>query len=157
MTRILVVANQTLGGDDLLHAIEDRMKQGPCEFVLVVPATAHAQRESATEAFSRHIGTGLPPDEKSMGAAEADFENARRQLARGLERLQRLGAEVRGDIGDDDPVTAIEGMLTSQPCDEIILSTLPSGASRWLRLDLPHKVMRKFKIPVTVVTATRPR
>jgi hypothetical protein len=44
MSRVLVVANQTLGGSDLLQSIRDRMTKGPCEFTLLVPATAHAHR-----------------------------------------------------------------------------------------------------------------
>jgi nucleotide-binding universal stress UspA family protein len=157
MTRILVVANQTLGGDALVRAVEDRMNQGASEFVLLVPATRKADRESTSWALSRHIGSGLPPDEASRGAEEEDYEHARRELALGLERLKRLGAAVDGDTGDSDPVTAIDNVLKRQPFDEIILSTLPSGASRWLSMDVPHKVKRKFRIPVTVVTAAPPR
>ena len=47
VSRILVVANQTLGGDALVEALEDRIAQGPCEFTLLVPAT--------------HRGTGAAP------------------------------------------------------------------------------------------------
>ena len=70
-------------------------------------------------------------------------------------RTHPLGAEVDGDVGDANPVKAIEDALSRRKYDEIILSTLPSGVSRWLGQDLPHKVTRKFKGPVTVVTALR--
>ena len=49
---------------------------------------------------------------------------------------------------------AIRAVLEDRPIDEIIISTLPTSLSRWLHQDLPHRVERKFKLPVTVVTAT---
>ena len=154
MSRILVVANQTLGGSDLLQSVRDRMTQGPCQFTLLVPATAHAHRESTMESLSRRLAA-VPLPEDARGSAEADYDHARRQLEIGIEQLQKLGAEVNGDVGDANPVKAIEDALSRRKYDEIILSTLPSGVSRWLGQDLPHKVTRKFKGPVTVVTASR--
>ena len=154
MSRILVVANQTLGGSDILQSIRDRMTKGPCEFTLLVPATANAHRESTLESLSRRLAA-VPLPEDARGAAEADYDHARRQLEIGIEQLQRLGANVDGDVGDANPLKAIEDTLTRRKYDEIILSTLPSGVSRWLGQDLPHKVTRKFKGPVTVVTASR--
>jgi hypothetical protein len=153
MSRILVVANQTVGGSDLLQAIRDRMTRGSCQFTLLVPATAHTHHETTMQKLGRHIG-GLPVPEDARGDVEADYEYARQQLEMGIEQLQRLGAEVDGNVGDPSPVHAIEDALARRNYDEIILSTLPSGVSRWLSQDLPHKVKRKFKGPVTVVTAS---
>ena len=153
MSRVLVVANQTLGGSDLLQSIRDRMTQGPCEFTLLVPATAHAHRESTMDSINRLATAPLP--EAVRGAAEADYDHARSQLEIGIEQLQRLGAKVDGNVGDPNPVKAIQDALSRRKYDEIILSTLPSGVSRWLGQDLPHKVTRKFKGPVMVVTASR--
>jgi hypothetical protein len=150
MSRVLIVANQTLGGSDLLQSIRDRMTKGPCEFTLLVPATAHAHRESTMD---RLAAAPLPGD--LSWSEEADYDHARRQLEFGIEQLQKLGAEVDGDVGDANPVKAIEDALSRRKYDEIILSTLPSGISRWLGQDLPHKLTRKFKGPVTVVTASR--
>ena len=154
MSRVLIVANQTLGGSDLLQSIRDRMTQGPCEFTLLVPATAHAHRESILDSLNRRLATAPLPDDV-RGAAEADYDHARSQLEIGVEQLRNLGAEVDGTVGDPNPVKAIEDSLSRRKYDEIILSTLPSGVSRWLGQDLPHKVTRKFKGPVTVVTASR--
>jgi hypothetical protein len=155
MSRVLVVANQTLGGSDLLQSIRDRMTKGPCEFTVVVPATAHAHHESRMQSLGRHVGGNLPVPEDARGDVEADYEYARRQLEMGIEQLRRLGADVDGEVGDPNPVKAIEDALSRRKYDEIILSTLPSGVSRWLGQDLPHRVTRKFKGPVTVVTASR--
>ena len=75
-------------------------------------------------------------------------------------RSERLGrvfdqrqSVARGDLGDSNPMTAISDLLATESFDEIIISTLPSGISRWLGMDLPHRVERRFKLPVTTVTA----
>ena len=154
MSRILVVANKTLGSNDLLQSIQDRMTKGPCKFTLLVPATAHAHRESTMEALTRRI-TNMPVSEDARGSEEADFNHARGRLEFGIEQLQRLGAEVDGEVGNANAVKAVEDALSRRKYDEIILSTLPSGVGRWLSQDLPHKLTRKFKGPVTVVTVLR--
>jgi len=156
VSRILVVANQTLGGDALVEALQDRMTKDPCEFTLLVPATTRAHW-SNTEMMG-HLGTGLPPHPSAAKAAEEDdYARARRRLEFGIEQLKRLGAEVDGDVGDPNPLKAIEVALVRRRYDEIILSTLPTGKSRWLSRDLPHMVKRKFALPVTVVTASAAR
>ena len=67
--------------------------------------------------------------------------------------LFALGASVNGDIGEQNPVEAVGHCLTARTYDEIIVSTLPKTVSRWLLQDVPHRIQRKFKIPVTTVTA----
>ncbi len=106
------------------------------------------------DAINRRLAVvPLPGDVR--GAAEVDYDHARSQLEIGIEQLQKLGAEVDGTVGDPNPVKAIQNALSRRKYDEIILSTLPSGVSRWLGQDLPHKVRRTFKGPVTVVTAPK--
>ena len=131
MSRVLIVANQTLGGKELLKAVKARIAKGPCEFRLLVPATARSADSSPEDA-----------------SAEAE-----RRLEYGLSQLRPLGAETEGEVGDPDPLEAIRQVLDRRQFDEIIVSTLPAGVSRWLRQDLPHKVERKFSLPVSVITA----
>jgi GABA permease len=69
-----------------------------------------------------------------------------------LVRLRQIGATADGAVGDPDPVKAIEEVLVQRAFDEIILSTLPQGISRWLALDLPHRIRRRTDIPLTVIT-----
>jgi hypothetical protein len=76
-------------------------------------------------------------------------------LARALRRLvAAAGRHVEGLVGETDPFAAIPGALLRAHFDEIILSTLPTHVSHWLRLDLPARV-RRLGVPVTVVTASR--
>jgi hypothetical protein len=155
MSRILVVANKTLGSSDLLESIQDRMTQGPCEFTLLVPAIPHAHRESTMETLTRRI-TNLPVTDEARGADEGDYEHARGRVAFGIEQLQRLGADVvDGDVGNANPFKAVEDALSQRKYDEIILSTLPKRVGGWLSQDLPSKVKRKFKGSVTVVAVSR--
>jgi GABA permease len=150
MSRILVVANKTLGSSDLLQSVRDRMAKGPCQFTLLVPATPHAHRESTMEALTRRI-TNLPVTDEARGVEEADYEHARGRVAFGIEQLERLGADVDGQVGNANPFKAVEDALAHRQYDEIILSTLPNRVGGWMSQDLPHKVKRKFKGPVTVV------
>ena len=76
-----------------------------------------------------------------------------RRLDRALARFRALGADVDGEVGDGNPILAIEDALRREAFDEIILSTLPPGISRWLRLDLPSRVSERFRLPVTHLIA----
>jgi hypothetical protein len=154
MSRILVIANKTLGSSDLLQVIRDRMTEGPCKFTLLVPAIPHAHRESTIETLTRRM-TNMPINGEARGAEEADYEHARGRVEFGIEQLQKLGAEVDGEVGNANPFKAVEDALSRRKYDEIILSTLPSRVGGWLSQDLPHKVKRKFKGPVTVVAVAR--
>jgi hypothetical protein len=131
--RYLIVANLTLGGEHLLTKLRECMAAGPCRFRVVVPATPDPRPLTWTEEGTRRA--------------------ARRRLEQALARFSALGAEVTGEVGDGMPLLAIGDALRAEPCDEIIISTLPHGASRWLKLDLPHRVSRNFGLPVSHVVA----
>jgi hypothetical protein len=127
MKRYLVVANQTLGGGRLLDTVHDLAAKGPSRFHVLVPATPPSNREW-TEAEARAL--------------------ANQRLERALERLRGLGLEVDGEIGDEHPVDAVGDVLErGEVFDAIVVSTLPPGISRWLKLDLVHRV-EKYGIPV---------
>ncbi|HSK95212.1 MAG TPA: hypothetical protein VK891_01225 [Euzebyales bacterium] len=134
MTDYLVVANQTLGGPELLDELRRRVADGPCRFHVVVPA-------NAAEGWTHTI------DEARAVA--------RRRLDAAIERYGDLGAEVDGQVGDERPLDAMRDALRRWPCDEVILSTLPAGASRWLKMDLVSRASRALPIPVTHVEAAR--
>jgi hypothetical protein len=78
---------------------------------------------------------------------------AQSRLHQALTQLKAEGLDARGELGDPDPLTAIGDALALEAFDEIIISTLPSGISHWLGMDLPSRAERKFKLPVATITA----
>jgi hypothetical protein len=132
MASILVVANRTAESEELLEALKRRAEQGPCQFTLLVPSTPHGVAWAA----DMHSGGG---------EAEAHMQNA-------VEKLRSEGLDVaEGKVGDPDPVAATEDAVNFGNFDEIIVSTLPRTVSKWLKLDLPHRVERACGLPVTHV------
>jgi hypothetical protein len=141
--RYLVVANQTLGGEELWGAIRERIAGGDCHFHLLVPATPAAQLDpGSTEEVPAEGGTG-----EDLGR-----RLARQRMRHELDRMRELGASVSGEIGVADPVDAVRVVLHRWEFDEVIVSTLPGRRSRWLAADLPTKIRRGFKLQVTQVT-----
>jgi hypothetical protein len=131
---VLVVAHKTAATPPLLDAVRDRVARGPASFHLVVPRRPH--------------GLDRLADPEEHGEAEA-----RRVLDDALPRLsEAAGEEVTGSLGVPDPLAAIEDAVNLGNYDEIIISTLPLGISRWLRLDLVSK-SRDLGLPVTHVPA----
>jgi cell pole-organizing protein PopZ len=134
--RYLVVANQTLGGEHLIRKIRGCIALGPCSFHVLAP--------------SSHPHEHATWDEDQARAVAHD------RLEAALARFRALGAEVDGHVGAASPVDAIHDTIREhrdRPFDEIILSTLPPGASKWLKLDLPHRVERAVNLPVTHLIA----
>lgn len=133
MRRILVVAHKTLGGRHLLEEVGRRIKGGNCHVHLVVP-------------INHPFGTF------TEASCQAD---ARRVLDEGLRRFRELdrtgSVDVTGEVGDANPVYAAEVVRNrGEHIDEIIVSTLPKGASRWLLGNVPKKIQKTF--PDTDVT-----
>jgi GABA permease len=149
MARVLLVANKTLASGEVSEYVRTRMAKEPCEFTLLVPATPRWDREPASR-----LASGLAGASEGAGPSynrEDNYEYARSRLEFGLNVLRGLGATVDGDVGDPDPSKAIPEMLKRRQFDEVALSTLPKGISRWLGLDIPRQVERKFHVPVTVI------
>jgi hypothetical protein len=132
--RVLVVANKTAATPALLDAVRERAGRGPCTFTLLVPNTAHGLHKV------------VDPEETDRSEAETTLELALPLLS------EAAGRRVEGLIGDPEPLSAIQDAINLHGFDEIILSTLPTRVSRWLRLDLPHKAAG-LGLPVTTVTA----
>lgn len=130
MKRVLVVANRTLCEQHLLDALRARRDAGPVTFRLLVPAS-HPH--------------GAWTD------AQADRE-ARDRLAEILDVLAIAGIPASGGIGDQNPVTAVADLLRQESVDEIIVSTLPRGTSKWLSQNVVKRLSR-FGKPVTHVLA----
>jgi len=135
MANVLVVANRTAESPELLEALKQRAQRGDATFTLLVPSTPH--------------GVAWAADMHSGGSeAEAHMQNA-------VERLRSAGLEVAdGKVGDPDPAAAVQDLVNFESFDEVVVSTLPGGISKWLKLDLPHRVERITGLPVTHVVAS---
>jgi hypothetical protein len=149
VVRILLVANKTLGSGEVSEFVRSRIAKEECQITLLVPATPRGNGEPAS-ALVNGLASAVEGVESSY-EKEDNYEYARSRLAYGLEVLRGLGATVDGDVGNPDAAKAIDEVLQRRHFDEIALSTLPKAVSRWLRLDIPHRVERKFHIPVTVI------
>jgi hypothetical protein len=130
---VLVVANRTAESEELLAALTERAAEGPAAFTLVVPSTPH--------------GVAWAADMHSGG------EEAEAHRERAAERLRAAGLEVEVKVGDPDPLAAVEDAVNFGQFDEVIVSTLPRHLSKWLKLDLPHRVERVTGLPVRHVEA----
>jgi hypothetical protein len=143
MRRYLIVANQTLGGEQLSAKLAEYMRAGPCRFYLATPVTQ-------TEASDRWASGGL--EGVVPGAYKIARALAQGRLQHELARLHEVGAEADGEVVDPLRVDAIHKLAGREEVDEIVVSTLPRRLSRWMAMDLPHRVRRATKLPVTHIS-----
>lgn len=146
MGSVLIVANETLGGAELRAAVEQRIEAGCDRFHVVVPVPLGPPPA---------IAIGLAPAEVVM-LTDLDLPDqralARERLEAGLVWLRESGCTADGEIAVRDAVGVVRDIAAQGEFDEIIVSTLPSRLSRWLRQDLPSRIGRAVDIPVAVVT-----
>jgi hypothetical protein len=125
MPRYLVVAHQTAQSIELLTRLRELARTDErAEFVLVVPATP-----------LRHL---LVWEEGET------LELARRRAQEACTYLTAAGLRMADcEVGDRDPLLALADAVADHPdCAAVVISTLPPGVSRWLRLDLIHRARR---------------
>lgn len=147
MHRILIVANRSMKGDALADAVAQRLAADTCDFHVIVP-----------------VGTPLSPA-VALGAAAADmapsacfdFQNERDAANDRLDAALAWCAEreitATGELSSEaDIASAVAKLVEAESFDEVIVSTLHSTISRWLRQDLPSRIERRVDVPVTVVT-----
>jgi GABA permease len=148
MHRYLVVANQTLGSDELVALVRERTADGPAEFWLVVPATPVKDLASNAIPIPMPVMGGIP----SLPAPPAEARRlAQLNLDAAIRKLTAAGATVDGAVADPDPVRAVAEAVSGREFDEIIVFTLPPRLSRWLHHDLPTRLQHEFHLPVTDV------
>jgi hypothetical protein len=111
-THLLVVANQTVDSPDLLSALRERAEQAPIHVTLLAPVL-YSEREEARARLDEACG-----------------------------RLREGGIEVEGVLGDADPMVAVQEVWNPGRFDEVVVSTFATGASRWMQIDLPHRIAK---------------
>jgi hypothetical protein len=130
--RILVVANETLSGAALRDEIERRAVGDEAEVFVVCPALNSKIRHWTSD------------EDEARAAAQA-------RLRTMLDTLDRVGLNATGEVGESDPVQAMEDALRMFGADEVIVSTHPPGRSNWLERDVVERSRERFDLPITHV------
>jgi hypothetical protein len=125
------------------------------EFSLLVVANVTAGSDELIDCLRDRAAQGACRFTLVMPASGAE---ARRRLDDALTRMREAGVEnLEGRVGDPDPVVAVMDVWDPMKFDEIIVSTLPTGSSRWLGLDLPHRLEKLTSVPVRHVVSHPPQ
>jgi len=119
---VLVVANETLAGTELVDAVRRRAERGPIRVAVVAPVTQ--------------------PREGYVVYRDSRRAAAGRRLDRTLDALRAAGIPAHGGVFDDEPLAAVKDVLGSEKIDEIIVSTHPETKSGWLRKNLLDEIRK---------------
>jgi hypothetical protein len=130
--RILVIANETVGGETLREEIRRRAEAYDERVRVICPTLLSRVRFIASD-----------EDEARAKAQE--------RLEHSLSRLREVGVNCEGEVGEADPVQAIEDALRTFAPDEIIISTHPEGRSLWLERGIVKAARERFDVPITHV------
>jgi GABA permease len=130
--RILVIANETVGGEELLDAIKHRAEGVRAQVFVVCPALNSKLRHWVSDEDKARI-------------------QAQHRLDESLAAMNEAGIEARGQIGDSDPLLAIEDGIRIFAPDELIISTHPEGRSNWLERGIVESTRERFALPVSHV------
>jgi hypothetical protein len=130
--RILVVANETVAGQALLREIRYRARGEDADVLVVAPA------------LSSHVRYWTSDIDSARAAAQE-------RLDASLSALASAGVRAQGEIGDADPLQAIEDALRTFGADEVIISTHPAGRSNWLERDVVTRARELYDLPITHV------
>jgi hypothetical protein len=138
LRRLLIVANETVAGRELLDAIERRAREGALDITVLCPIS---------EPRGSYV---VDPDAVRAAASE--------RLERTLRELRDNGIEARGFVVDAGPLDAVRDHAAHEAPDEVIVSTHPRQTSRWLRRDVVDQMRRFLRdIPVEHVVVDQAR
>ena len=127
--RLIVVANRTCPCPGLITEIVQRTAARNGSVLVVAPAL---------NSRLRHF----------LSDTDAALIAAHERLKLAVEGLRSAGIHANGEVGDADPLLAIEDAMTAFPADAIILSTWPEGASHWLERNLLDRARARFDVPI---------
>ena len=130
--RILVVANETLGSEELMSAISTLALTQQARFLVLCPA------------LDTRGGAWTPAEDEARADAQKRLDGA-------LARLASVGIEARGEMGDSDPLQALDDAVRTFQPDEIVISTHPAGRSSWLERGVVDAARARFDVPITHV------
>ena len=127
---ILVVANRTCPCPMLLDEVARRAGDAPIDVLVVVPA------------LNSRLRHWLSDIDDAVARAHGRLDVA-------LADLRTRGVNARGEVGDANPLVAIDDALAHFPASAIVIATLPPGQSNWLERGLIDKARARFDVPVT--------
>jgi predicted transcriptional regulator len=130
--RVLVIANETVGGQELLSAISTLALSERTRFLVVCPA------------LNSRLKTFTSDEDPAREAAQQRLDDT-------LARLASVGIEASGEVGDGDPLVALDDAVRTFGPNEIVLSTHPPGRSNWLERGVVESVRAHYDVPVTHV------
>jgi hypothetical protein len=124
------------------------------EFSLLVVANVTAGSDELVDALRDRAAQGTCAFTLVMPASGVE---ARTRLEAALERMREADLDIEGRVGDPDPIVAVMDVWDPMKFDEIIVSTLPTGSSRWMGIDLPHRLEKLTSVPVLHVVSKPPQ
>jgi hypothetical protein len=132
--RVLVVANETVGGSALHDLLRELSSQTSLDVLVVCPALNSRLRHWASD------------EDEARTQAQARLDES-------LAALAASGVRARGEVGDADPLQAIDDALRTFGADELIISTHPPGRSHWLERGIVNEARRRYDMPIAHVVA----
>ena len=127
-----MIANETVAGGPLREEIRRRSEGYEAHVLVVCPALNSPLRHWAS-------------DEDNARA------KAQERLNASLARLREAGLDAKGEVGDAEPLQAMEDAMRLFGADEIIISTHPEGRSHWLEKGIVDAARERFAVPITHV------
>jgi hypothetical protein len=126
--RLLVIANETIAGEDLHREIRDLTNPGG-RVIVVAPALSSRLKYILSD-------------------VDGPRQEAQRRLDMSLNLLNQSGVDAEGSIGDSNPVRAFEDAVAIYEPDGVLVSTHPEGRSNWLERGEVEKIRAKTELPV---------
>ena len=130
--RVLVVANETVRGEELLSTISTLALVERTQFLVVCPA------------LNSRLKTFTSDEDPARQAAQARLDVT-------LARLSSVGISAKGEVGDGDPLVAVDDAVRTFGPNEIVISTHPPGRSNWLERGIVESGRARYDVPVTHV------
>jgi GABA permease len=131
--RVLVVANETVGAEELLSEVRTFAAGTDAQFFVCVPANP--------------VDTGQAEHKGAVYVWDATQRAAQERLDATLAALRDDGLQADGALGDYRPLVAMDEAVEQFHPDGIVISTHPEGRSAWLRQDLVTRA-GKYGLPV---------
>ena len=127
-----MVANETVAGEELLSTISTLALTQTTHFRVVCPA------------LNSRLKTFTSDEDPAREAAQARLDAT-------LSRLSSVGIDAHGEVGDGDPLVAVDDAVRTFSPNEIVISTHPPGRSNWLERGVVDSVRARYDVPVTHV------